>query len=50
MTVTTITTQPRVDTEVEQMSRSLWPFLIGFAIAAAAGLILLFRRAGLGAR
>jgi ABC-type nitrate/sulfonate/bicarbonate transport system permease component len=50
MTVTTITTQPRIDTEVEQISRSLWPFLIGFAIAAAAGLILLFQRSLLRAR
>ena len=50
MTVTTITTQPPIDTEVEQISRSLWPFLIGFAIAAAAGLILLFRRSLLRAR
>ena len=31
MTVTTITTQPPIDTEVEQISRSLWLFLIGFA-------------------
>jgi len=50
MTVTTTTTQPRIDTEVEQTSRNLWPFLIGFAIAAAAGLILLFRRSLLRAR
>src|SRR5687768_11754169 len=50
MTVTTITTQPRTDTEADQTSRSLWPFLIGFAIAAAAGLILLFRRSLLRAR
>jgi ABC-type nitrate/sulfonate/bicarbonate transport system permease component len=50
MTVATITNQPRIDTEVEQTSHSLWRFLIGFAIAAAAGLILLFRRSLLRAR
>jgi hypothetical protein len=50
MTVATTTTQPRSDTEVEPTSHNLWPFLIGFAIAAAAGLILLFRRSLLRAR
>jgi hypothetical protein len=43
MTVTTTTTQSRSDTEVEQTSRNLWAFLIGLAIAAAAGLTFVFR-------
>jgi cobalamin biosynthesis Mg chelatase CobN len=49
MTVTT-TTQRRIDAQVEQTARSLWPFLIGVAIAVAAGLALLIRRPRIKAR
>jgi hypothetical protein len=49
ITVVTATTQPRIDTKVEQTSHRLWPFFIGVAIAAA-GLILLSRRSLLRAR
>jgi hypothetical protein len=49
MTVTT-TTQRRLDTQVEQTSRRVWPFLVGVAIAVAAGLALLIRRPRIKAR
>ena len=42
-TVVTTTTQTPIATEVEDTSRLLWPFLTGLAIAAAIGLIVLFR-------
>ncbi len=42
MTATTTATPTRIAREFERSSRSLWPFLVGVAIAAAAGLIFLF--------
>jgi hypothetical protein len=50
MMVTSTTTYPGTGTDVEQTSRALWPFLIGFAIAIVVGLIVLVRPSVLKAR
>lgn len=44
------TTQRRSGTQSEQGSNRVWPFLVGVAIAAAAGLALLVRRTRIRAR
>ena len=48
--IVTTTTKRSIDTQADQTSRRVWPFLVGVVIAAAAGFFLLFRRSFLGAR
>lgn len=48
--IVTTSTQRSIDTQIEQTSRRVWPFLLGVAIAAVAGLALLIRRPRIRAR